>query len=167
MTAKAAAVLTAVLPSALVKAANMEPVMFESIASADWGVVAIAPRSSASASSSDRSLTRTPGPVMILEGSKCWTPSRWIVTISSTSANELRGCAVAPSRTTRFTEAWVAGSDAIVRGEGNRAIWRVDPGIAGGGCKTRCLQRGEQRTRAPPRTLAISYSVSDSEGCFE
>ena len=43
MTAKAAAVLTAVLPSALVMAANMEPVKFEAIASADWGVVAIAP----------------------------------------------------------------------------------------------------------------------------
>ena len=76
MTAKAAAALTAVLPSALVKTANMDPVMFESIASADWGVVAIVPRSSASASSSDRSLTRTPAPVMSLEGSKCWTPSR-------------------------------------------------------------------------------------------
>ena len=125
ITAKAEAVLTAVLPSALVKAANMEPVMFKSIASADWGVVAIAPRSSAIASSSDRSLTRTPAPVMILVGSKYWTSSRWIVTISSTSTNELRGCAVALSRTTRFTEAWVAGSDTIVRGEGNRAIWCV------------------------------------------
>ena len=82
MTAKTADVLTAVLLSALVKAAKMEPVKFESIASADWGVVAIAPRSSASASSIDRSLTRTPAPVIILEGSKCWTPSRWIVTIS-------------------------------------------------------------------------------------
>ena len=68
MTAKTAAALIAVLPSALVKAANTEPVKFESIASADRGVVAIAPRSSASASSSDRSLTRTPAPVMILEG---------------------------------------------------------------------------------------------------
>ena len=75
MTAKAAAVLAAVLPSALVKGANMEAVKFESIASADWGVVAVAPRISASASSIDRSLTRTPAPVMILEGSKCWTPS--------------------------------------------------------------------------------------------
>ena len=37
----------------------------------------------------------------------------------------------------------------------------------GGGCTTRCLQRGEQRAKASPRTLAISYSVSDSEGCFE
>ena len=37
-----------------------------------------------------------------------------------------------------------------------------NPDIAGGGCKTRCLQRGDQRTRAPLRTLAISYSVSDS-----
>ena len=42
-----------------------------------------------------------------------------------------------------------------------------DPDIAGGSCKTRCLQRGWQRTEASPRTLAISYSVSDSEGCFE
>ena len=41
MTAKAAAVLTAVLPSALVKAANMEPDVFMSTASADWDVVAI------------------------------------------------------------------------------------------------------------------------------
>ena len=117
-------VLTAVLPSALVKAANMEPVKFESIASADRGVVAIAPRTSASASS-DRSLTRTPASVMILEALKCWTPSRWIVTISSTSANELRGCAVALFRTTRFTEAWMSGIDAKVRGEGSRAIWCV------------------------------------------
>ena len=35
ITAKAAAVLTAVLPSALVKATNMEPVKFASVASAD------------------------------------------------------------------------------------------------------------------------------------
>ena len=60
MAAKAAAVLTAVLSSALVKAANIRPIMFVSIAFADWGVAAIALRSSASASSSDRSLTRTP-----------------------------------------------------------------------------------------------------------
>ena len=125
MTVRAAAVLTAVLPSALVKAENMELVKFESIASADWGVVAIASMSSASASSIERSLTRTPALVMILEGSQCWTQSRWIVTISSTSANVLRGCNMALSRTTRFTEAWVAGIDAIVRGEGNRAIWCV------------------------------------------
>ena len=122
MTAKAADVLTAVLQSALVKLANMEPVIFESTASADWGVAAITLRSSASTSSTDRSLTRTPAPVMILAGSKCWTLSRWIVTISRTSANELRACAVALSRTTRLTEASVAGGDAMVRGEGNRAI---------------------------------------------
>ena len=73
MTAKVAAVLTAVLTSALVKAANMEPIMFVSTASTDWGVVTIALKSSASASSSDRSLTRTPAPGMILAGSKCWT----------------------------------------------------------------------------------------------
>ena len=42
-----------------------------------------------------------------------------------------------------------------------------DPDIAGGGCTTRCLQRGEQRTRASSRTLAISYLVSDIEGCLE
>ena len=36
MTAKDAAILTAMLPSALVKAANMKPVKFESIAFADW-----------------------------------------------------------------------------------------------------------------------------------
>ena len=42
-----------------------------------------------------------------------------------------------------------------------------DPDIAGGGCKTRCLQQREQRTKASPRTLAISSSVSDSEDCFE
>ena len=105
MTAKAAAVLTAVLPSALETTADMEPVKFESIASADWGVVAIAPRSSASASSIERSLTRTPAPVVVLEGSKCWTPSRWTVTVSSTSANVLRGCDMALSRTTRFSDA--------------------------------------------------------------
>ena len=125
MTAKAAAVLNAVLPSALVQAVNMEPVKFESITSADWGVVAIAPRSSASASSIETSLTRTPAPVMILEGSECWTPSRWIVTISSTPANELRGCDMALSSTTRFTEVWVAGIEARVRHEGHRAIWCV------------------------------------------
>ena len=62
MTAKAAVVLTAMLPSALVKAADMESVMFVSTASGDWGVAAIALRSSASASSSNRSLTRTPLP---------------------------------------------------------------------------------------------------------
>ena len=45
-------------------------------------------------------------------------------------------------------------------GEGRRAF-------AGGTCTTRCLQRGEQRTKASPRTLAISYSVSDGEGRFE
>ena len=122
MTAKATDVLTVVLPSALVKLANTEPVIFESTAFADWGVAASALRSSASASSTDRSLTRTPAPVMILTGSKCWTPSRWIVSISRTSANELRGCVVALSSTTRSTEAWVAGGDAMVRGEGNRAI---------------------------------------------
>ena len=71
MTAKATGVLTVVLPSALVKLANMEPVIFESTVFADWGVAAIALRSSASASSTDRSLTRTPAPVMILTGSKC------------------------------------------------------------------------------------------------
>ena len=169
MIAKSAAVLTAVLPSALVKAENMEPVKFVFIASADWDVVAIEPRSSASASSIERSLTRTPAPVMVLEGSKCWTPSRWIVTISNTSVDVLRGCDMALSRATRFTEAWVAGIDAIVRGEGNRAIVSAsgDLDIAGDGCTTRCLQRGEQRTKASPRILAISYSVSDSEGCFE
>ena len=122
MTAKAAAVLTAVLPSALVKVANMETVVFVSTASADWGEAAIALRSSASASSSDRSLTRIPAPVMILAGSKCWTPSRWIVAISRTSANEPRGCAADRSRAARLTEAWVAGDDAMVRGEGDRAI---------------------------------------------
>ena len=122
MTAKATDVLTVVLPSALVKLANMEPVIFESTAFADWGVAAIALRSSASASSTDRSLMRTPAPVMILAGSKCWTPSRWIVTVSRTSANEVRGCAVTLSSTTRLTEAWVAGGDAMVHGEGNRAI---------------------------------------------
>ena len=42
-----------------------------------------------------------------------------------------------------------------------------DLDIAGGGYKTRCLQRGEQRTKASPRTLAISYIISDSDGCFE
>ena len=42
-----------------------------------------------------------------------------------------------------------------------------DLDIASGACTTRCLQRGEQRTKASPRTLAISYSVSDGEGCFE
>ena len=42
-----------------------------------------------------------------------------------------------------------------------------DLDIAGGGCTIRCLQRGEQRTKGSPRTLAISYSVSDSEGCFK
>ena len=92
------------------------------------------------------------------------------VTISSTSANELRGCVMALPRTTRFTEAWMAGIDVIVRGEGNRAICvsaSDDLDIAGGGCKTRFLQRGEQPTKASSRTLATSHSVSDSEGCFE
>ena len=72
-----------------------------------------------------KSLTRTPAPVMILEGSKCWTPSRWVVTISSTSAIVLRGCDMALFRTTRFTEVWVAGIDDIVRGKENRSIWCV------------------------------------------
>ena len=63
-----------------------------------------------------------PAPVMILAGSKCWTPSRWIVTISRSSANEPRGYAPDLSRATRITEAWVAGDDAMVRGEGNWAI---------------------------------------------
>ena len=71
MTSEAAAVLTVVLSSALVKAANLEPVMFESIASTDWSVVAIELRSSTSASSSERSLTRTTALVMIFVGSKC------------------------------------------------------------------------------------------------
>ena len=74
------------------------------------------------------------------------------------------------SRATRFTDAWVAGIDAIVRGKGDRASGVSAPDdldIAGGTCTTRCLQRGEQRTKASPRTLAISYSVSDGEGCFE
>ena len=60
MTAKAAMVLTAVLPSALAKAAKMKSVMFMSTACADWGVAAITLMSSASVSSSDRSLTRPP-----------------------------------------------------------------------------------------------------------
>ena len=60
MTAKAAAVLTAVLPSALVKAANMEPVMFMSTASADWDVAAITLRISASAPSSGRTADAYP-----------------------------------------------------------------------------------------------------------
>ena len=76
ITPRAAAVLNAALPSALVKAANMEPVMFMSIASTDWGVAATMLRSSVSTSSIDRSLTRTPAPVIILARSKCWTPSR-------------------------------------------------------------------------------------------
>ena len=42
-----------------------------------------------------------------------------------------------------------------------------DLDFAGGTFTTRCLQRGEQRTKASPRTLAISYSVSDGEGRFE
>ena len=62
MTAKAAAVLTAVLPSALVKTAN------------------------------------------------------------------IRGCGMVLSRATRFNETLVAGIDAIVRGEGNRAILCVGLG---------------------------------------
>ena len=69
-----------------------------------------------------------------------------------------------------ITYAWMAGIDAIVRGERNRAIGVSAPDdldIAGGACTTRCLQRGEQLTKASPRTLAISYSVSDGEGCFE
>ena len=37
-------------------------------------------------------------------------------------------CDMALSRATRFTDAWVAGIDAIVRGEGNRAIWCVGSG---------------------------------------
>ena len=70
MTTKAAAVLTVVLPSTVVKVANIEPVVFVFTASVVWGVAAIALRSSASASSSDRSLTLTPAPVMRLAGSK-------------------------------------------------------------------------------------------------
>ena len=64
----------------------------------------------------------------------------------------------------------MAGIDVIVRGEGNQAIGVSAPDdldIADGPCTTRCLQRGEQRTKASPRILAISYSVSDGEGCFE
>ena len=59
---------------------------------------------------------------MILAGSKCWTPSRWIVTISRTSANEPRGCAADLSRVKRLTEAWVAGDDTMERGEGDWVI---------------------------------------------
>ena len=77
---------------------------------------------SANASSSEKSLTRTPAPVMILAGSKYWTPSRWIVTISRTSMNEPRDCTADLSRDTRFAEAWVAEDDAMVRGEGNRIV---------------------------------------------
>ena len=125
--AKAAEVLTAALPSVVAKAANMEPVMFMSTASAGWGVAAITLRNSARSSSRDWSLTRTPAPVLISAGSKCLMPSRWIVTISRTSANEPRGCAADLSRATRFTEAGVAtagggGEDVMARGEGDRAI---------------------------------------------
>ena len=76
MTAKAAAVLNVVLLYALVKAANMEPIMLMSTASADRGVAVIMLKGLASASSSDRSLTRTPAPVMIFVVPMCWTPSR-------------------------------------------------------------------------------------------
>ena len=123
ITVKAAAVLTAALPSVVVKAANMEPVMFTSTAFAGWGVAAITLRNSANTSSSEKLLTRTPALMMILAASKCWTPLRWIVTISRTTANEPRGYATDLSRATRFTEAWVTGKDAMVRGEdGDRAI---------------------------------------------
>ena len=77
---------------------------------------------------------------------------------------------MALSKATRFTDAWVAGIDAIVLGEGNRAIGVSAPDDrdnAGDACTTRCWQRGEQRTKTSPRTLAIPYSVSDGEGCFE
>ena len=119
----------------------------------------------AGASSIERSLTRTPAPVMIFAGSKCWTPSRWIVISSCTSANVLGGYDLALSRTTRFTDAWVAGIDAIVRGEGNRAIGASAPDdldIAGGACTTRCLQRGEQRTKASsePLLFRIQYRMA-------
>ena len=60
MTAKAAAVLTAVLPPALLKAVNMEPVMFMSTASADWDVAAITLRISASALSSGQTADAYP-----------------------------------------------------------------------------------------------------------
>ena len=74
--AKAAVVLTAMLPSMLSKAVNMEPVILMSTVSAGWGMAAIMLRNSLRASSRDRSLTRTPSPVMILLESKCWTPLR-------------------------------------------------------------------------------------------
>ena len=128
MTVKAVVVLTAALPPVVAKTASMEPIMFVSAASAGWDVAAITLRNSARASARNRSLTRPPAPVVILAGSKCWTPSRWIVTISRTSANEPRGCAADLSRATRFTEAGLAtagddGEDAMARGEGDRAIY--------------------------------------------
>ena len=54
MTTKAATVLTLVLLSTLANAANIKPLMFESTASANWHVAAIALRSSARAPSSDK-----------------------------------------------------------------------------------------------------------------
>ena len=104
ITSKAAVVLTVALPSVLIKVVNMDSVMFLSTASAGWGVTAITLKDWVRASSRDKALTRTPAPVIILAGSKCWTPSRWIVTISRTLANEPRGCAADLSRATRFIE---------------------------------------------------------------
>ena len=74
--------------------------------------------------------------------------------------NVLRSCDMTLSKATRFTDAWVAGIDAIVLGEWNRGTGVSAPDdldIAGCACTTRCWQQGKQRTKASPRTLAISY----------
>ena len=56
----------------------------------------------------------------------------------------------------------------VARGIGLFDVSASDgPDIAGRGCKARCLQREEQRTRASHQTLGIPLSVSGSEGNFE